>query len=163
MNLIVQNQQKKDAIIEAYIKKSVCGYDGADPKVCCPILTFSNTGSASIISTATTSQAQPGPFIFSAVSSQIPSTSQPQNTNQPIFSPLTPTSNNPPTNRPSPTNPVNPTIIFGPITNPTIGQAQTTAAPATVITTPGPYTNRLPTYDVDKCGVSYAVRSRIVG
>lgn len=162
MNLIVQNQQKKDEIIEAYIKKSVCGSDGADPKVCCPALIFSNTGSASIAPTTAIAQApQPGPFIFSAVTSQVASTSQPQNTDQPTFSPLTPSSSN----RPDPTNPANPpnTIIFGPITNPTIGQIPTTRAPITVTTTPGPYTNRLPTYDVDKCGVSYAVRSRIVG
>lgn len=170
--MIVQNQQKRDEIIESYIKRSICGYDNTDPKVCCSSLIFSNPN---VVAT-TSSPAQPAPFIFSSITSgpppngQTPATSTPPVTtppssnSQPTFSPLSPTPNNPPT-RPNPptnppTNPSNPTypssVIFSPVTS--SPPTQTSAPPPA-----GPIINRLPTVESDKCGISYAVRSRIVG
>lgn len=160
VNLIIQNQQKRDEIIENYIKKSICGYDGADPKVCCPSLIFSNTATTQSIST----QPQPAPFIFSSINNQgqsTPSTSPPANPNQPTFSPLQTTISQPtPPNQTTPSNQPSP-VIFGPIgsTVPPPTPQRTTLPPITA----GTIVNRLPTNDADKCGISTAVRSRIVG
>lgn len=153
VNLIIQNQQKRNEAIEAYIKKSICGYDGNDPKVCCPGLIFADTV------TTTPATNQPGPFIFSAVNTPAPTSPQ-QTPGQPTFSPLQPTSNNPqnPTNPPNQPNPV----IFGPVGSPST-QPPVVTPPATPAPPSGPITNRLPTFLTDKCGISTAVRSRIVG
>lgn len=162
VNLIIQNQQQRNDSIEAFIKKSICGYEGADPKVCCPGLIFGDPGTAA--TSAPTNG--PSPFIFSSINSASggSSTVQPQTpSGQPTFSPLTPTNNNPQPNPPVTTNQPSP-IIFGSISSPTTPQplpiTTTTTAPPR---TSAPLTNRLPTYDADKCGITYAVKSRIVG
>lgn len=160
VNLIVQNQQKRDMNIENYIRKSICGYEGQDPKVCCASLVF--TGNAPP-PPSTSSQSQPAPFIFSSIYAPTsPVTSQPTMSGQPTFSPLHPNAGNtgnsspiPSTNQPTPGN-----VIFSPVGTPTGPPTQT---PAPTSTTPGALLNRLPTFEQDKCGVSYAVRSRIVG
>lgn len=151
VNMIIQNQQNKNDTVEAYIKKSICGYEGNDPKVCCPGLIFAGAGT-------TASTGQPGPFIFSSVNSQTTPTPTPNVGGQPTFSPLNPTPNNPAgsTNAPNP-NP-NP-IIFSSVGSSSVAPPTQPTSPSS----PGPIINRLPTNDVDKCGVSTAIRSRIVG
>lgn len=157
VNMIVENQQKRDENIENFIRKSICGYDGDDPKVCCAAtVAMSSSPAAIILSTST--QSQPGPFIFSAVSpQQNPSTNPPLNTgSQPTFSPLQPSAGN----SGNPTISTSPgTFIFGPIGS----SSNVPSQPTSPIPTNPVLTNRLPSYDADKCGVSYAVRSRIVG
>lgn len=159
VNLIIKNQQKRDEIIETYIKKSICGYDGTDPKVCCPALIFAGAGAPGV--TQPTTSSQPGPFIFSSVNPSGTSTITPQGLGQPTFSPLQPTPTNPapPTNPSSPPNPV----IFSPVGPSTLPPPIPPTPTTPPQTTPGAVINRLPTYDIDKCGVSTAVRSRIVG
>lgn len=154
--MIVENQQKRDPNIENYIKQSICGYDGPDPKVCCASVAVLNTAP-----TSTSLQPQPAPFVFSSVNAQSnPATSPPSISGQPTFSPITPVNTG---NNGNPTNPNQPTpgtVIFSPVGTTAPPLTQTTLP---ISTTPGLLLNRLPTFEQDKCGLNYAVRSRIVG
>lgn len=158
MSLIVGNQQKRDENIENYIKRSICGYEGQDPKVCCANLVYANNPLGAAIS----SSPQPAPFIFSSIYSQTSAvTNSPIISGQPTFSPLTPNAGNTGNpNIPTPNQPTPGAVIFSPVGTTPAPPTQTTSP---ISTTPGALLNRLPTFEQDKCGVSYAVRSRIVG
>ena len=120
--------------------------------MCCPALIFANTGtSTAVISSSTNGQTQPGPFIFSSIVTS-PSTSQSTNPIQPISSN---TNTLPTSTTQGQSNPV-----FSSIGGSTPTQ---TTFPSTAPSTVGSASISLPTYDADKCGVSNAVRSRIVG
>lgn len=148
VDLIIQNQQRKDDVTESYIKRSICGYDGADPKVCCVSLIFVETGtSVAVHSASTIVQPQTGPFIFSSIVTS-------SSTNQPA-------SNNPVTSTSTTQGQTNP-LIFTSVGGSTSTQNN---FPSTLVppTSLGSAVISLPTYDANKCGVSLAVRSRIVG
>lgn len=103
---------------------------------------------------ATPGQPQPGPFVFSSIvtSSWTSTSTQP-------FSSLQPTPNTSPTSTTQLAS--NSPVVFSTIPSSTSTQTTfpSTSVPLTTVGSSG----ALPTYDTDKCGVSSAVRSRIVG
>lgn len=101
----------------------------------------------------TPGQPQTGPFIFSS----IVTTNQPATPSQPNFSTLQPTT----TTNINSGSTASTSVVFSSVTGST--STQTTFPSTFPGTTVGSAGNYLPTYETDKCGVSTAVRSRIVG
>ncbi|KAL7038455.1 hypothetical protein ACKWTF_009583 [Chironomus riparius] len=154
VNLIIQLQQKQDDGVLNYLKKSICGQDGQDPMVCCPALVFASlTGS---YTSSPQTSASPGAIVFGPVTTQ--RTTSNGSSSSPIFSV-------PPSPTPQPSPPLSSgtgSLVFGPVTNQnSLPGSPTTAIPTT--TSSGPILNILPTNDANKCGMTYALKSRIVG
>jgi hypothetical protein len=152
VDLIVRNQQKPDESISNYLKKTICGAEAQDPKVCCPALVF-----ASLSGTSTAPATMPpAPFIFSAISTQSQVPSSTATTNQQI--PTTQTQQSTTNVRP----PTSGVFTFSPIGSSTQDTtSRTTTRPPT--TTPQAVVTHLPTNEANRCGMVYALKTRIVG
>lgn len=155
LQMIQQYNQNGDADIVTYLQNSICGYDGFDMMVCCPSPRFQTTTVAPLYFFTFGPSALPGSTfapIINAPSQTTPS-SNPWNNPQ-TFAPINFT--------PGPPSPINP----APPPPPPSNANPQTPLPAAVFPTSAPATtipSILPTFERDRCGMSNATHSRVVG
>lgn len=148
----MEYNQNGDSKLVTYLQNSICGYDGFDMMVCCPSQRFLTTTVAPL-------------YFFTFASSSITGS-----TFAPVIANPNGGSGN---NNPQIFAPIN--FTPGPPINFTPGQSNTPpnavqTYPAAVFPTALPPTNPpttissiLPTFERDRCGMSNATHSRVVG